>query len=97
MPILTASPIVSPSTAIYDRNTKADAYAALGVRELWPVDPDSEKIEVRHLKRGTKGGKGCYGASKVFHRGEHVESQVLPRFTPAVTEICRRPFPRKSR
>src|SRR5215212_9684798 len=30
--------IISPSSAIYDRNTKADSYAALGVKELWLVD-----------------------------------------------------------
>lgn len=41
--------IVSPSSALYDRNTKADTYAALGVRELWLVDPDAKIIEVRDL------------------------------------------------
>ena len=30
--------VISPSSAIYDRNTKADTYAALGVKELWLVD-----------------------------------------------------------
>src|SRR5215208_901068 len=30
--------VISPGSAIYDRNTKADTYAALGVRELWLID-----------------------------------------------------------
>jgi len=30
---------VSRSTNVYDRTTKADTYLALGIRELWLVDP----------------------------------------------------------
>ena len=30
---------LSRSTTVYDRTTKADAYLALDVRELWLVDP----------------------------------------------------------
>src|SRR5215208_6489670 len=29
--------VISPGSAVYDRNTKADTYAALGVRELWLI------------------------------------------------------------
>jgi len=88
--------IISPGTAIYDRNTKADTYAALGVRELWLVDPDNETVEVRNLKRMKKGEKGSYGVGRVFKRGERVESKVLPKFSPSVSEICRA-VPRKSK
>lgn len=88
--------IISPGAAIYDRNTKADTYAALGVRELWLVDPENETIEVRNLKRLKKGEKGSYGAGRVFKRGERVESKVLPKFSPSVSEICRA-APRKSK
>ncbi|MCI0525295.1 MAG: Uma2 family endonuclease [Acidobacteria bacterium] len=88
--------IISPSTAIYDRNTKADTYAALGVRELWLVDPDNEIVEVRHLKRVKKGQKGRYDAGRIFKRGESVQSKVFPKFSPSVTEICRA-VPRKSK
>ncbi len=88
--------IISPGSAIYDRNTKADTYAALGVRELWLVDPDNETVEVRNLKRGKKGQKGSYGAGRIFKRGERVDSRVLPAFSPPVTEICRA-VPRKSK
>ena len=44
--------VSSPSTAIYDRNTKADTYAALGVRELWLVDLEHENVEQRVLVDG---------------------------------------------
>jgi len=33
-------------TSVYDRTTKADTYLALGVRELWLIDPETETIEV---------------------------------------------------
>ena len=42
--------VISPGSAIYDRNTKADTYAALGVQELWLVDEAEETVEVRTLK-----------------------------------------------
>ena len=71
MQALTTSPLVKtytlkefwelPGAAIYDRNTKADTYAALGVRELWLVDPENEIVEVRNLKPAKKGRKGVYG------------------------------------
>ena len=75
--------IISPGSALYDRNTKADTYAALGVRELWLVDPAQETIEVRGLKRAGK----RYGAGEVFTRPQRVRSAVLPHFSPAVAEV----------
>ena len=42
--------VISPGSAIYDRNTKADTYAALGVKELWLIDEASGVIEIRVLK-----------------------------------------------
>ena len=76
--------IISPSTAIYDRNTKADTYAALGVRELWLVDPINQLIEIRNLLEG----EARYDTGRVFKLGEQVESKVLPAFSPSVTRIC---------
>lgn len=75
--------IISPSTAIYDRNTKSDTYAVMGVRELWLVDPVSDLIEVRCLVDDKTG----YNISRVFKRGELVESNVLPGFSPSVNKI----------
>src|SRR5262245_29101128 len=49
--------VMSPGSAIYDRNTKADTYAALGVKELWLVDDTAETIELRTLE-GARYGEG---------------------------------------
>jgi Uma2 family endonuclease len=78
--------VISSGTAMYDRNTKADTYAALRVKELWLVDPLTKTVEVRNLKGRSK----TYGAGIFFKQGENVVSQVLPKFSPAVSEVCKR-------
>ncbi|HEY7878907.1 MAG TPA: Uma2 family endonuclease [Gemmatimonadaceae bacterium] len=45
---LLAIEIVSPSSAIYDRDHKRRAYLAVGVLEYWVVDPAAHVIEVWH-------------------------------------------------
>lgn len=42
--------IASPGSSIYDRTTKSDTYAALGVPELWLVDPEARRVEQRVLR-----------------------------------------------
>ncbi len=64
--------VISPGSAIYDRNTKADTYAALGVKELWLVDETLRIIEVRVLK-GDR-----YEQSIVLENDDHMRSEVLP-------------------
>ena len=64
--------VISPSSAIYDRNTKADTYAALGVKQLWLVDEVSGIIELRTLD-GEQ-----YGPSVVFERDDYLKSVVFP-------------------
>ena len=39
--------VISPGSAVYDRNKKAETYAALGVRELWLIDEAARTVEVR--------------------------------------------------
>lgn len=73
--------VISPSSAIYDRNTKADTYAALGVKELWLVDEASGLIERRTLD-GDR-----YGASVVFERNDYLKSIVLPGFEMKVNRV----------
>ena len=63
--------IVSPSSAIYDRNTKADTYGALGVRELWLIDEKQQSVEVRNQT-----GNG-FGVGVVFKGSERLVSQVF--------------------
>lgn len=64
--------VTSPGSAIYDRNTKADTYAALGVKELWLVDEVGETVEVR-----TPAGDR-YGTGQVFVKDDVLTSDVLP-------------------
>ena len=64
--------VISPGSAIYDRNTKADTYAALGVKELWLVDEAFQRIEVRVLKEDK------YMRSVALKKEERLSSVVLP-------------------
>jgi len=73
--------VISPSSAIYDRNTKADTYAALGVKELWLVDEASRIIELRSLEGNS------YGPSLVFERDDYLKSVVLPGFEVKVSSV----------
>ena len=73
--------VTSPGSAIYDRNTKADTYAKLGVKELWLVDEDEENVEVRTLANKR------FAPGKAFAKGELLNSLVLPDLTIAVTRI----------
>src|SRR5438876_12438519 len=73
--------VISPGSAIYDRNTKADTYAALAVKELWLVDEIKETVEVRTL-RGDR-----YGDGELFAKGDQLASSVVPAMTILVSKI----------
>ena len=73
--------VISPGSAIYDRNTKADTYAALGVRELWLVDEHNGTIEVRTLDRDR------LMPGDVRSGTEQVHSIVLRGFSFAASQI----------
>lgn len=73
--------VISPGSAIYDRNTKADTYGALGVRELWLVDETTETVEVRYQI-----GSG-FDEGRTFQRGEQIISVVLPALEIRVEQI----------
>jgi Uma2 family endonuclease len=73
--------VISPSSAIYDRNTKADTYAALGVKELWLIDEASGIIEVRVLT-GDR-----YAPSVVLERDDTLKSTVLSGFEVRVDKV----------
>jgi Uma2 family endonuclease len=61
---------LSRSTSVYDRTTKADTYLALGVRELWLIDPFTKTIEVRHASK--VGDRPVWEIMK-YSRGQHVD------------------------
>jgi Uma2 family endonuclease len=78
---------LSKATAAYDRTTKADTYLALGVRELWLVDPEAALVEVRNAVVGTREGEPPKWEVRRFGRGEWAESQVLSGWRMAVDEL----------
>lgn len=65
--------VISPGSSFYDRNTKAETYAALGVRELWLIDETAQTVEVRR-----QAGGGSFEESRTFGRDDSVESSVFP-------------------
>lgn len=74
----------SRSTTVYDHTTKADTYLALGVRELWLVDPFTATVEVRHA--GKIGEKLVWHVLK-YSRGQKAPSRVLEGFEVSVTDL----------
>nr|AUN37810.1 hypothetical protein [uncultured bacterium] len=76
--------ISSRTTTIYDHTTKADTYLALGVCELWLVDPFTATIEVRHADK--IGEKLVWHVLK-YSRGQQAQSRVLEGFEVSVTEL----------
>src|SRR6185436_6442569 len=74
----------SRRTIVYDHTTKADTYLALGVRELWLVNPFAATIEVRHA--GKIGEKLVWHVLK-YSRGQQAQSRVLEGFEVSVTEL----------
>lgn len=75
---------LSVSTANYDRTTKADTYLALGVRELWLIDPDHVSIEVRHA--ALRDGAPVW-ERLIYAVGESAQSQVLSGWCVSVDEL----------
>lgn len=73
--------VISPGSAMYDRNTKAETYGALGVRELWLIDEAAQTVEVRR-QTGTGFDEG-----RTFSRGEQVESAVFPALQLRVEQL----------
>ncbi len=64
--------VISPGSAMYDRNTKAETYGALGVRELWLVDETAQTVEVRRQ------AGGFFYEGRTFEGVEQIESAVFP-------------------
>ncbi|MFL6255444.1 MAG: Uma2 family endonuclease [Pyrinomonadaceae bacterium] len=74
--------VISPGSAIYDRNTKAETYAALGVRELWLIDEAEQTVEVRRQTGG-----GTFDEGRTFGRGELIESTIFPTLRLTVGQL----------
>jgi Uma2 family endonuclease len=75
---------LSRRTNVYDRTTKGDTYLALGVRELWLVDPWNSIIEVRYA---SKIGEILVWKAIRYSRSHHAKSRVLEGFEVSVDEL----------
>lgn len=73
--------VISPGSAMYDRNPKADTYEALGVRELWLIDATTETVEVRYRT------KDVAAREKIFSRDESIVSMVFPSLQLSLNEL----------
>jgi Uma2 family endonuclease len=78
---------LSKSTAVYDRTTKADTYLALGVRELWLIDPSTRTIEVRHWTSPAIDGGLPRWEIVVYGEGESAESRALSGWRVSVNTL----------
>jgi Uma2 family endonuclease len=74
--------VISVGSAIYDRNTRADTYAALEVRELWLVDEHNKTIEVRVLRENR------LQPGEVASGDERISSRVLAGFSFSADEVA---------
>ena len=75
---------LSRSTRIYDKTTKADTYLALGVRELWLIDPVSVTVQVRHA--GERAGFPVWETC-TYSLGQSAKSRVLEGWEVSVDEL----------
>ena len=73
--------IHSPSTAQRDLTAKRELYARHGVREYWPIDPDTRTVRVLLL------GDGDFVEVGVYREGDTVTSPTLEGFSFRVEEI----------
>jgi Uma2 family endonuclease len=64
--------VISLGSTKYDRGIKAEAYAGLGVKELWLVDEQGREIEVRYREGN------IFGVRTRFGRGDVLKSRILP-------------------
>lgn len=75
---------LSESTAVYNRTTKAHTYLALGVRELWLIDPVTVTIDVRHAIEHK--GKPAWETWR-YSKGDSAESRVLAGWQVSIDEL----------
>ena len=61
--------ILSPKTELYVRTTKSDTYRAMGVREMWIVDPESKQIEIRNFEKSV---------TAIFKAAQKLHTDILP-------------------
>jgi Uma2 family endonuclease len=73
--------VLSPSTALKDRNEKFKLYEQFGVQEYWIVDPVYETIEVFGLE------DGFFKKREAFGKDQRVTSFLFPDFALEVSHV----------
>lgn len=73
---------VSDATLKYDRDTKLALYAEAEIPEVWIVNLPNDIVEIHE-----KPSVGIYQLTKIFKRGEQIESGILPDLKLEVNEI----------
>lgn len=73
--------ILSPGTAIKDRNEKFKLYEQYGVTEYWIVDPAHQTIEAYGLEHG------AYRRREAFGRDDSLRSFVFSEFAVELNKI----------
>ena len=73
--------IHSPSTAQRDLTAKRELYARHGVKEYWPIDPETRTVTVLLL------GDGDFTEAGVYREGDTVTSPTLEGLSFRVEEI----------
>ena len=58
--------ILSPGTAILDRNAKQRIYAQTGVKEMWLVDPETTTVAVYYLQQNAAQPAAIYSTADRF-------------------------------
>jgi Uma2 family endonuclease len=67
--------VASPSTAIYDRREKLDAYIQAGVAEYWIVEPATHSVEVLTIEANAFSSRG------IFEGKTLLSSKIIPDFS----------------
>jgi Uma2 family endonuclease len=75
--------ILSPKTRHLDLVNKKRVYARIGVKELWIIDPDQEKIDVYHFDQDPSEPVAIVGGQ------QQIGSPLLPGLTIQIREIFR--------
>ena len=73
--------VLSPSTALKDRNEKYKKYQQFGVKEYWIVDPTYKMIEVHGLE------DSFFKRKEVFGENQELKSFVFPDLTVKLKNI----------
>lgn len=73
---------VADGSERYDRRTKAPLYARFGIRELWIVDLNRNRI-TRHLDPTPDG----YKTTRIYGRGESLSPLTFPDLSIPVSDI----------